>query len=434
MTRNSNRHTTSAPVSVFALVTAAALLAACKQETPPQPQLPRLVNAMRVADTSGFMERNFPGRARAAKEVNRSFRVNGPLITFPVKVGDKVKKGDVLARIDPRDYEVRLTNIQARLARERAGLKSMRQARPEELRQAKDAVTKAEVAMTLANQEYDRVMRIYNKDPGAVSQSMVDRVTADKDAAEAILRQAREDLNIAQSGARKEDIEAQEASIKSLEAAVDSAKDQLSYTYLYAPFDGIVVETYVENFETVLPRQPILRVVDPSSIEFVVNVPENLISLAPYVEKVTVTFDALPGVEIPAKISEIGKEASQATRTYPVTLLMDQPDDAEILPGMAGEARTVARRPDEAELAGMQIPATAVFSGDDVSKNFVWVIDEENKTLSRREVQLGPLARFGVSIRSGLEAGEWIVTKGVHSLEEGQQVRILDTATGETAQ
>jgi RND family efflux transporter MFP subunit len=435
MTKNCNRPTRSAPVSVFALVTAAALLAACQQEAPPQPKLPRLVNAMRVADTSGFMERSFPGRARAGKEVNQSFRVNGPLVTFPVTVGDKVKKGGVLARIDPRDYEVRLENIQARLARERANLKAMRQARPEELRQAKDAVTKAEAANTLAKQEYDRIMRIFNKDPGAVSQSMVDRVTADKNYAEAILRQAREGLNIAGAGARKEDIEAKEADIRSLKAAVDSAKDQLKYTYLRAPFDGIVVETYVENFETVRPRQPILRVVDPSSIEFVVNVPENLISLAPYVEKITVAFDALPGVEIPAKISEIGTEASQATRTYPVTLLMDQPDDAEILPGMAGEARTVARPPEEAELAGLQIPATAVFSGDDRSKNFVWVVDAENKTLSRREVQLGQLARFGVSLRSGLQAGEWIVTKGVNSLEEGQQVRILDTATtGENTQ
>jgi multidrug efflux pump subunit AcrA (membrane-fusion protein) len=114
---------------------------------------------------------------------------------------------------------------------------------------------------------------------------------------------------------------------------------------------------------------------------------------------------------------------------------MDQPDDAEILPGMAGEARTVARPPEEAELAGLQIPATAVFSGDDRSKNFVWVVDAENKTLSRREVQLGQLARFGAALRSGLQAGEWIVTKGVNSLEEGQQVRILDTATtGENTQ
>ena len=78
----------------------------------------------------------------------------------------------------------------------------------------------------------------------------------------------------------------------------------------------------------------------------------------------------------------------------------------------------------------MQIPATAVFSGDDGSKNFVWIIGAENKTLSRREVERGQLARFGVLINSGLKPGEWLVTKGVHSLEEGQQVRILDTATG----
>lgn len=160
--------------------------------------------------------------------------------------------------------------------------------------------------------------------------------------------------------------------------------------------------------------------------------PENLISFAPYVENVVVTFDALPGVDIPATTKEIGREASQATRTYPVTLVMAQPRDAEILPGMAGSARVSARLPEDAKFTGMQLPATAIFALEDPQKSYVWVIDATSKTLQSREVETGPLTGYGVTIRSGLSAGEWVVIKGVHSVKEGQTVRIMDIS-GEDA-
>ena len=116
------------------------------------------------------------------------------------------------------------------------------------------------------------------------------------------------------------------ANITSLAASVDAAKDRLSYTYLKAPFDGNVVRIYVENFQDVTARQPVMRIVDDSRVEFVINIPESLISYVPDVTDVRVTFDPFPGREIPAAVKEIGTEASDSTRTYPVTLIMDQPD------------------------------------------------------------------------------------------------------------
>ena len=376
MIRHFSQHTESALRKAFALVLAAMLLAACEQKAP-EPQPPRLVNAMRVADTSGLTERSFPGRARAGQEVNRSFRVSGPLITLPVSVGDEVKAGDVLARIDPKDFENKLATLEGQLDREQAKAKR-------------------------AQADLTRLQNIFKEDPGATSQTAIDRALQARDSAR--------------------------AGVRSIEASVQNARDQLSYTELKAPFDGVVVETYVENFETVVAKQPILRVLDPSSIEFVISVPENLISLEPYVTGSNVTFDALPGIGIPAKIKEVGKEASQATRTYPVTLVMEQPEGAEILPGMAGQASITSRPPDDSALVGIQVPATAVFTGDDRSKNFVWIVDESTNTLSRREVELGKLGRFGVLIKSGIEPGEWIVVKGVHSVKQGEKVRILDIA------
>lgn len=427
-------HERSLPMrSITYLVLAAlplASLAGCGEEATEDVVPIRPVIAQRVGDVSGLVERDFPGRASAEREVNLSFRVSGPLIIRPVDVGDEVKPGEIVARIDPRDFEVLLRNTEAQLASAEAQLAAMREARPEDIRRAEAEVAKAEAAAKLADQDLTRLLNIQADDPGAVAQSALDRAVDQKSAADAMLSNALEGLQIARTGARKEDIEAKEAEIASLAATVDTASDNLGYTYLKAPFGGIVTQTYVENFETVIAKQPIVRLLDASRIEFTIFVPESQITYAPYVQSIAVRFDALPDVEVEAHIKEIGKEASQATRTYPVTLVMDQPPDAEILPGMAGQASVAAELPESASAAGIDVPATAIFSADDIEKSYVWVVDEAEQTLSRREVETGQLTAYGIMVTSGLEPGDLIVTKGVNSLAEGQEVRVIDAEAG----
>ena len=403
------------------------LLSACdsQPESVEKPEVIRPVKAMKVTDVTQMRLRWFPGRAKATREVDLAFRVAGPLITRPANVGDVVKAGDVAAQIDPRDFEVALRNVEGRLEAARAELAAMRQARPEDIRRLKAAVEKAQAANRLGEQEYKRITGIRDEDPGAVSQDMIDRVTEQRDRAAAELRRAREDLKIGERGARAEDIAAKDAEIRSLEASVESASDQLGYTHLRAPFDGTIVATYVENFEDVRAKQPIVRLLDTSRIEMTIDIAESLISLAPQVKDVTVVFDPFPDREIVAVIKEIGTEASETTRTYPVTLIMDQPEDITILPGMAGKAtgRTVEEMaPDQ---TSVDIPVSATFTAGSSGQSFVWVIDEQSKTVSRREVKVGQFTDTGVRILEGLELGEWIAIAGVHYLREGQQVRLL---------
>lgn len=357
-----------------ALILAGMLASGCAPE-PTAEKAPPLVPAIRIAGADAMTERAFPGRARAGQEVNLSFRVTGPLIELPVSVGDTVEAGDVVARIDPQDYMSALGTATGQLER-------------------------AQAAARRAAADFQRIENVYREDPGATSQTARD-----------LARSARDSTR---------------ATVKSLTNAVRTAQDKVNYTSLRAPFSGQVVATYVENFETVVAKQPILRLLDPASIEFVISVPESLINYAPFVENIVVTFDAMPGVNVPAKIKEIGKEASQATRTYPVTIVMEQPEGAEILPGMAGSAKVTSRLPEDVKEAGLPIPATAVFAGEDPAKSYVWVIDEASKTLKSREVETGQLTPRGVLIRSGIKPGEWVVVKGVHSVAEGQTVRIMD--------
>jgi RND family efflux transporter MFP subunit len=158
----------------------------------------------------------------------------------------------------------------------------------------------------------------------------------------------------------------------------------------------------------------------------IVDIPENLISLAPHLQNVSVSYDPFPDLEIPAQVKEIGTEANETTRTYPVTLIMDQPQNARILPGMAGKATGQAVLPGDAPAAQITIPVSAIFTPSDGDTDFVWVVDREIMTVSRRAVVLGTPTAQGLVVSEGLFSGDLVVSAGVHSLKEGQKVKLID--------
>ncbi len=351
-------------------------LQGCEKEQVAEKKVVRPIKAMMVTDAVQFRQRQFPGTAKATQEIDLSFRVSGPLITLPVNIGDEVIEGDVIARIDPRDYEVNVRNNRGQLD------------------QAKAVLTRAEA-------DYKRLRNVYATDPGAVSEAAVDQARQNRDSGR--------------------------ANVQSLGASLATAKDRLSYTHLKSPFDGIVVNKYVENFEDVRPKQAVVRIVDDSHIEMIISIPENLISLVPQARNIEVVFDAFPDRKIPAEIKEIGAEASKTTRTYPVTLIMEQPDDINILPGMAGKATGEGAENGEASgQRGKPVPVNAIFSPDDIEKTYVWIIDEKSKLVTKREVTTGKLTDYGILVTAGLDAGDWIASAGVHILREGVEVRILE--------
>jgi len=335
-----------------------ALLPGCKESQEVLPEAIRPVRAIQIGDETAFRQRWFPGKARAKEEVDIAFEVSGRLTERPIKIGDKVKKGQLLARLDPRDFQNEMEAAQARIKRAKAYQERIAQA-------AKS---------------------------GAVSQQELTDANAQ-------LEMATSELAIKQK------------------AVADSR--------LEAPFAGIIAMTYVENFWNVRMKQPILRLLDTTKIKLTIHLPENRISLAPYIKTVVCRFDAFPGKEVVAKIYEVGTEASKTTRTYPVTLLMDQPEGFHILPGMTGEASaTETEIPETLVKQGYYLPPSALFSQAG-QKTSVWIIDADKKTVSLLEVENLGLGAYGVLVK-GLSPGQWVATAGVHYLREGQEVRILD--------
>jgi len=227
----------------------------------------------------------------------------------------------------------------------------------------------------------------------------------------------------------KQELTNAEAQLEVAGAEVKIKSKNLGDTKLLAPFDGGISVTYVDSYQRLQPKQEVLRLLDDSKIKFTVAIPENLISLVSYVTRAEIRFDAFPDRAIQARIEEIGSEASEATRTYPVTLIMDQPEDIKILPGMAGKVSGNVELPREFKSKGIEIPVAAIF--EEGNKSYVWLVEETTMTVTRREVTPGQLTSYGIRVEGPLKVGDAIVTAGIHFLKEGEKVRFLEeTATG----
>lgn len=349
-------------------------LSGCKDEAQVKEGVVRPIRSLVIQQPDALEQGSIAGRARAAQSVELSFRVSGPLVERPVSVGDVVEKGALIAKIDPSDFE-------------------------SEARRAQGGFEQATAAIARAQGDYRREMNIFKEDSGATSEAAIDR--------------------------KREALARAQANVKSAKASLQTANNQLSYTELKSPISGKVVSTYVENFETVQAKQNIVRVLDNTRIKFDIDVPEQSISYIDLVRDVFVGFDAFPNAKVPAFISEIATEASQTTRTYRVTLLLEQPEKMEILAGMAGKAVFTLDRGVAKEELALTIPNSAVFSPNLGDSSFVWVLDSQAMTVSKRAVQVARVSEFGTEVSSGLKAGETIAIAGVHFLKDGTKVRLL---------
>ena len=209
-------------------------------------------------------------------------------------------------------------------------------------------------------------------------------------------------------------------------ANVEIAQKALNDTVLKAPYTGRIASISVKNHQTITANQRIARLLDTSRIDFIVQIPETIISKIATVTDITVQFDAFPQFIIPATIKEISYEASTETRTFPVTLTLKQPGNVEILPGMAGSASgNVASN--QSTNTQLTLPQTAVFSLGTDKKTYVWVIDKDSKKIHKQAVVLGAITPLGISIVQGIKLKDLVVIAGVHSLQEGEVVTLLNT-------
>jgi RND family efflux transporter MFP subunit len=407
---------------IFLMAAGLSLLIGCEDKTPPAVERP--VKAMRIHSDGGVVCRTFPSRTEATEEVQLAFRVPGQIFELPVNVGQRVEKGELIAQLDTRDYKIRVRSLASGIEEAKATLKAMKAgARAEDINVLEAELKGAESALNEAKLRYDRYDNLHQTN--AVPKSAFDEASAGYDMARARVEVIRQNLQKGKTGARQEDIEAMTARIESLQAQLDAATSALDDTSLKAPFTGYISTKYVNNFQNVPAGQPIVKLQDLSKLEITVGLPEDLITRSKYFQSISCSFEAFPGRTFEARIKEIGTEASQQTQTYPVTVILDQPKDVELLPGMTADVRIALAPSSNPGHHPLELPATAVFT-DQSGKQLVWVFDEQSSTVRQREVEVGAMTSGGINVLEGLKSGEWVVTAGVHYLQDGKKVRLLE--------
>ena len=201
-----------------------------------------------------------------------------------------------------------------------------------------------------------------------------------------------------------------------------AARKEFEDSRLVAPFSGVIARRYVENFQNVQAKEPIVSLQDLSELEIVIHVPERVVHHAPRRAVGVAVFEALPGRTFPVQLRTFSSEADPQTQTYEAVLSMVRPQDVTILPGMAAEVL-----PDSASGGAeepLTVPLRAVSAGADGSSQ-VWVVDPESQRVALRQVEIDRLSGDVAVIRAGLEPGEQIVTAGVQHLRDGMRVRPL---------
>lgn len=348
------------------------ILTSCEKEVISETARP--VKVFRVSETSSMDNQIiFPGTLRAFRRADLSFRVDGIVIMRNIYVGYRAREADLLIQLDPREYEI-------------------------SLKKAKGKVASVEAQLDFAARDYQRMKNIYEKDSGAISESLLDR--------------------------KKESVNQLKAELTIAQGDFDKAEDDLSYTSLKAPFDGIIAAIYMENHEQVLAKQPVLRFLDIGDREMEINVPEKFINLLLEGKDrlhFEVRLDSFPSMVFTAHIKEIGTEASSTTLTYPVTLsLQEIPYELSLLAGMTG--RAILTQPIGKVSDTFKIPKSAIFSYSGLI-TYVWVVDPDTQTVHKKAVEIeeGSQGNF-ILVREGLAPGDVIVIAGTSFLMEGQRV------------
>ena len=354
-----------------------------KEVSQPEAEIIRPVRTVKLQGGNDTFRRKYFGTVQGGKRADLSFRVSGTLKNISVEKGANVKKGDLLATLDPRDFNTKISQAQSSLSQAQAQYKN-------------------------AQADFARYENLYKQ-----------KVIAK-----------------AQYDTYKTQVDVTRSAVNAANANLKSARDALKDTELRAPFDGVIADRTVENFQDIAAKQTIFSLQDLSTLEIVFNVPDNDVLTAPIPEvhsvsdlrshadlfKITARFEAVPDKAFPLTLKEISTQAT-AANTYPVTATMPMQNDIRLLPGMAVNVEVDFSGGSQSENKYF-VPSTAILN--EGTRNFVWRFDSGK--VSKVPVTVGAIRNDSTVEISGsmLNGGDIIVTAGVYFLHEGQNVRLFE--------
>ena len=325
-------------------------------ETLPVVRTAKLIEIQPSQDIETF---RYPAVISAFDSSTVTFQVPGLLKSINVKEGEDISKGQVLARLDLRDFKAALQSAQAQY--DNAAL------------------------------EYGRAKRLIESN--AISRSVLEQRESQNEIAKANLTQAQKALND---------------------------------TVLKAPFDGVVADVHIKNFEAAAAGQPIMTLQSEGLSQALVQVPASVVVNSEQINLLDVylSLDADQTLKLPAALSENLAIADQATQTIEARFTFTPPEKLVVLPGMTGTLNGQFRYYTNESTAVTQypiVPISAVQS--EAGKTYVWLVENSTMRVSKQLVTVQPGVSETVVVSDGLSVGDVIVGAGGHYLSEGAMVR-----------
>src|ERR1700704_579192 len=341
-------------------------IAACGKEQPRKVEI-RPVRVTSVQHALSGDTISLTGQIQAKDEINLAFRIGGRVQERNVTVGDPVTPSQIVARIEPQDFQNALRSAEADLASAHAVLAN---AQATEGRQSE-----------------------------LLSKGFATRVQYD---------QAEQGLKTAQ------------AQVESAQAKLQNARDNLAYTDLKSDVAGSVTANGAEPGEVVAAGRMILQVARQGGRDAVFNVPSQLIRQSPKNPEVTVALSDDPTIVATGHVREVAPQADAATGTYVVKVALGNPPDA-----MRLGATIIGQVKIQSEPV-IALPGTALTQSE--GKPAVWVVDPSKKTVSLVPITVGHYDSSSVIVADGLRDGDLVVTAGVQALRPGQEVRLFEAS------
>ncbi len=333
--------------------------------TEPAVLAPRPVVSEIVSYQSG-KQTSFVGVVAARIEADLGFPLIGTIAERPVDAGDQLAKGDVIAKLDPEELDADVRAAEAGVAVARA-----------QLRSAEDAWTRAK---ELARRGVDSATQV-------------------------------EDTERALAAAR--------ARLEQNEAALARAQDMFGFATLVAPHDGIITQVFAESGATLTAGEPVVRLAGTGEREIIMDLGEQDVAGLDVGTTFDATLVASTDIVAQATLSRIDPVTERTTRTRRLHLTLIDPPNGFRLGALV---RITASNAVEGSVS---LDYNALLDPDGTPA--VWIVDRTTNTVSRREVELGE--RFGprISVLSGLTSGDEVITKGIHSIKDGQTVGLRVT-------
>jgi multidrug efflux system membrane fusion protein len=356
-------------IIAFGLLLGSVFFMSCNQKKEEEKIPVRPVSYQEVGFLGGESSRTFSGTANTDKVINLSFRNNGIITEFTLKIGQTVKKGQMLAKLD---------NVQSRLNYENS-LSSLNSAKSQ---------------MNTAKLSLDRVRSLYEKGSTSLSDY------------EGAKNQYRTAVDTHESAKR----------------SVAIQQEQVRYGFIYAPENGVIAAVNAEIEENVSAGQNIAVLNAGIDMKIELGIPENVINQVVKDMTVAIHISSLEGETFSGKITEVSPSIDQNTSTYPVSLKIIDPSK-DIKSGMAANV-TFEFGSTKSTTKTLVIPAKSV--GEDATGNFVFLIEEsENRSIVKKQpVTVGNLTSEGFAIEKGLTAGQKIAVAGLQTLLDGQEVKL----------